>query len=345
MGMGIKMGLGLFMSSNFVRPAFDPVAELPTLVGWFDMLDAAAFVESAGTLVSVTNKKSGTLWRRPTLTGSPLLSFLEVGGTGDTITRSAGSWITDGWTPGDTITITGAVNGANNCVNGIVSGVTATVITLGTTDLVTEANVAGCTALGSVPMPGYSATGFNSKPGMTFSGTQGIISTEAAVVAVMQGSTAYTLFAAGKVNTADAAMALFGAGSNANATNANRYFGNNTTASGVWIGACRSNAGSSVNYESTGTADTNANVLEWYSDGSTASIQKNGAAADPSGAAAATGASTPTRAGIGCRPASTPNVLLTGAVGEILLCSSLLTLAQRNAVRSYLGNKWGVVTI
>jgi hypothetical protein len=339
------MGLGILLGNNRVRPAFDPLVELSSLVGWFDMSDSSAFVESGGTLVSLTNKKSGTLWRRPTLTGSPLLSFLEVGATGDTITRSAGSWIDDGWTPGDAITITGAVNGANNCVNGIVTGVSATVITLGTTDLVTEANVAGCTALGSLPMPGYSATGFNGFPGMTFSGTQGIISTEAAVLAALQGGTSFYLAIAGKVNTADSSMALFGAGSNANATNANRYFGTNITASGVWISACRSNAGSSVNIESTGGSDTNPNVLEFWCDASgsaVGSIQKNGATADPNAAAQVTGTATPTRVGIGNRPASTPNVLLTGAIGEIIVCSSVPTLAQRNSIRGLLGGKWGV---
>jgi hypothetical protein len=86
-------------------------------------------------------------------------------------------------------------------------------------------------------------------------------------------------------------------------------------------------------------------VLEFWCDASgsaVGSIQKNGATADPNAAAQVTGTATPTRVGIGNRPASTPNVLLTGAIGEIIVCSSVPTLAQRNSIRGLLGGKWGV---
>lgn len=341
------MGLGIFLSNNRVRPTFDPLT-LASLVGWFDMSDPAAFSESGGTLVTLTNKKSGAVWRRPTMTGSPNLTFANVG-SADTITRDTGSWITDGFTVGDTYTGTGAVNAGNNITNGAIVGVTATVLTMGSlVTLTNEGPVGGCTALGSVPMPAYSATGFNSKPGMVFSGTQGVISTEAAIVAALQGGTSFYIAAAGKVNTAAAAMAFFGAGSNANATNANRYFGINTTSGGKWISACRNNAASSVNIESTGGSDTNHNVLEFWCDATgsaVGSIQKNGATADPNAVAQVTGAASPTRAGIGCRPASTPNVLLTGAIGEIIICSAVPTLAERNSIRGLLGSKWSIATI
>ncbi len=69
------------------------------------------------------------------ISGNPNLTFAEVGGTGDTITRSAGSWITDGFANGDYITVTGSLS---NNVSGIVVTVTATVLTLGTTDLAAE---------------------------------------------------------------------------------------------------------------------------------------------------------------------------------------------------------------
>lgn len=85
---------------------------------------------------------------RARMTGSPTLTFAEVGGTGDTITRSAGSWTADGFAVGDTITVTGSVS---NNVTGPIADITTggTVIVLGTTDLVNENAVAGCTVVGT----------------------------------------------------------------------------------------------------------------------------------------------------------------------------------------------------
>lgn len=78
------------------------------------------------------------------MTGSPSITFAEVGDTGDTITRGAGSFVTDGAVNGDTIRVTGAVAsaGANNVV-GVVATVDATVLTLGSTDLVNEGPISG----------------------------------------------------------------------------------------------------------------------------------------------------------------------------------------------------------
>jgi hypothetical protein len=80
------------------------------------------------------------------MTGAPTLTFAEVGATGDTITRSAGSWITDGFVVGDWIIVAGS---ASNNVAGVIASLSATVITLDTTDLVAEGPVADCTVTGS----------------------------------------------------------------------------------------------------------------------------------------------------------------------------------------------------
>ncbi len=73
---------------------------------------------------------------------SPLsLTFAEVGGTGDTITRASGSFVTDGIAVGDAITITGAANAANNLIGAVIANLSATVITLGSDDLVAEGPV------------------------------------------------------------------------------------------------------------------------------------------------------------------------------------------------------------
>lgn len=73
------------------------------------------------------------------MTGAPNITFAEVGSTGDTITRAAGSFIADGFAVGDVITVSGAVatSGYNN-VTGAIASLTATVITLGSTDLINE---------------------------------------------------------------------------------------------------------------------------------------------------------------------------------------------------------------
>ena len=67
------------------------------------------------------------------------ITFAEVGGTGDTITRANGSFVTDGFEVGDYIHVTGAVAGSgHNNVSGKVTSVTATVLTLDTADLDAE---------------------------------------------------------------------------------------------------------------------------------------------------------------------------------------------------------------
>jgi hypothetical protein len=73
--------------------------------------------------------------RQYVMTGAPSVTFAEVGATGDTITRNAGSWLDDGFRVGDTIVVAGT---PSNNVTGVLAGVTATVLTLGSTDLVDE---------------------------------------------------------------------------------------------------------------------------------------------------------------------------------------------------------------
>lgn len=80
------------------------------------------------------------------MAGSPTLTFAEVGGTGDTITRSAGSWITDGFAVGDTVTVAGS---ASNNVTGAITALSATVLALDATDLAVEGPVSNCTVTGS----------------------------------------------------------------------------------------------------------------------------------------------------------------------------------------------------
>ncbi len=69
--------------------------------------------------------------------GSNGLIFAEVGMTGDTITRNAGSWVADGFAAGDKIKVAGTASN-NITESAAIVTVTATVITLDTDDLTAE---------------------------------------------------------------------------------------------------------------------------------------------------------------------------------------------------------------
>ncbi len=70
-----------------------------------------------------------------TCVGSPGLTFAEVGVSGDTITRTSGSWIDDGFAVGDTAAILGT---ALNNISGVIASLSATVMTFDTDDLAAE---------------------------------------------------------------------------------------------------------------------------------------------------------------------------------------------------------------
>lgn len=89
--------------------------------------------------------------------GAPSLTFAEVGASGDTITRATGSWITDGFAVGDTIIVTGS---ALNNITAVIASLSATVITLGTEDLVAEVTaVASIVASTSITFAEVGASG------------------------------------------------------------------------------------------------------------------------------------------------------------------------------------------
>ncbi len=118
------------------------------------------------------------------MTGTPTLTFLEVGASADTITRSAGSFIADGFAVGDIVTVAGSVS---NNVTATVAGVSALVLTLGATlpndDLANEGPVSNCTIVGSNGLIFTTTTatrsggswlndGFRVGDSVTFAGTQ-----------------------------------------------------------------------------------------------------------------------------------------------------------------------------
>ncbi|OFV81993.1 MAG: hypothetical protein A2Y78_00215 [Acidobacteria bacterium RBG_13_68_16] len=83
------------------------------------------------------------------MTGSPTVVFAEVGATGDTLARGAGSFTADGFATGDIVTVSGTAS--NNITTAQkITLTSATVITLGTDDLVAE--TVACTITGQASL-------------------------------------------------------------------------------------------------------------------------------------------------------------------------------------------------
>jgi hypothetical protein len=76
-----------------------------------------------------------------TVYGTPTLTFAEVGASGDTLTRSRGSWLSDGFRIGDAVSFDGTAN--NDALGGTLTNVTATVLTFGSTPSDLAAEVIG----------------------------------------------------------------------------------------------------------------------------------------------------------------------------------------------------------
>lgn len=116
---GFVVGDIVTVSGSVSNNVTGPIASLSATVLTFDTTDLANEGPVAGCSV----------------VGGEMLTFAEVGATGDTITRSSGSWLADGFRVGDTVTVSGSVS---NNVTGPIASLSATVLTFGTTDLAAE---------------------------------------------------------------------------------------------------------------------------------------------------------------------------------------------------------------
>lgn len=129
----------------------DEVADVTAAGVIVTAANAFATTDDRFTLARVNIKDRGPLPTKSKvknrMSGSPQLTFAEVGATGDTITRATGSWITDGFAIGDLITVAGTVS--NNFTDKVIANLSATVITLDTQDLVAEVITTGVSVVGS----------------------------------------------------------------------------------------------------------------------------------------------------------------------------------------------------
>lgn len=210
----------------------------------------------------------------------------------------------------------------------------------GTVTSITNKATAVAWTEATVP-PAYDATALNGHPCMLPNGTnQRIISTEAAVVALLVNMPDFTLFFVGAAGTADAQRAFFGAGNSAEAATLNNYrFGTNNVGDGTWALATRNAAGTLITSQSAATADTGEHVFCFRREGTGLTIQVDNGAADPS-ATHNPGAITPDRCSIASRSASTPDLFWNGDWGELLVYDSALVSGDVNLVHDYLAAKW-----
>ncbi len=102
------------------------------------------------------------------------VTTIAFDGTAKTITRSAGSFITDGFAVGDLVVITGAATSANNVTTTAITTLTATVMTMSAATLTTDTAKTGVTLSKTLGTPSAANTNavFNSFTGsLTEGGT------------------------------------------------------------------------------------------------------------------------------------------------------------------------------
>lgn len=199
--------------------------------------------------------------------------------------------------------------------------------------------VAWNTGFGS--LPGFSATALNNRPGMTFNGTsQGIGTTEAAVVATFTNQAANTVFVVHTLANLDRAGTLCGA-AKASSTQGYKLYIEFTTGAGNYAFEARPDAGIDQLLGSAGgTSVSGPAVVEFTDTGSAASLWRDGTNLFTSTAYTG-GTSTPIRFAIGAFAGATNNTFHSGNIGGVVAHSRVLSADERSYLRVGLGNRWG----
>jgi hypothetical protein len=120
-----------------------PIQAADVNVAFEALADRTAYVASFATRLAALQPLNivSTYRFAVSMQGDTNLTFAEVGASGDTITRSSGSWLDDGFRVGDVITVAGSAS--NNISTGVIVTLTALVLTLDSTDLAAEGPVGG----------------------------------------------------------------------------------------------------------------------------------------------------------------------------------------------------------
>jgi hypothetical protein len=134
-GDTITRGTGSFITDGFA------VGDLITVTGAVNGANNVVDAVIAGLAATIITLDTTDLVAEGpvascVLYGSEAITFAEVGATGDTITRLTGSWTADGFAVGDIVTVSGTA--LNNVTTDAIVTLSATVMTLGSTDLAAE---------------------------------------------------------------------------------------------------------------------------------------------------------------------------------------------------------------
>lgn len=137
-GFTVTRGAGSFLTDGFVNgmtvKCTGSTSNNFTLV----VTTVAASVLTFAATVANEGPKTGC-----TITGEATLTIADGGAGVDTITRTTGSWLADGFRVGDLVSITGTAGATNDIVNKAITVLTPTVMTFAT------ASVGGSEVIGS----------------------------------------------------------------------------------------------------------------------------------------------------------------------------------------------------
>ncbi len=122
---------GSWIADGFV------VGDVFTVAGSTSNNGSKAITALSATVLTFASGGVGETTANATITASPGLTFAEVGATGDTLTRSRGSWLDDGFRAGDIPTIAGTASNNFTSADGL-TAVTALTLTFNTQDLTPE---------------------------------------------------------------------------------------------------------------------------------------------------------------------------------------------------------------
>lgn len=196
--------------------------------------------------------------------------------------------------------------------------------------------------------PGYTTSGINAGPSLSFHGAQHLLLTDSAIVTAMSNSNPVTLmYVANAGSSRDQQGTVFAAANSGFAATRFRSYSYTNTGSGGYRYQSRNDAGAATDTdEVTAGADNNTHVFEWFHGAGTVSLLVDGvtfinaAANDP-------GTTTPNQAAIGALPLSTLADFWTNAaqLSDLWLFNGDVGATQRGVVRTFLAAKRGLTVV
>ncbi len=189
----------------------------------------------------------------------------------------------------------------------------------------------------STERPSYSATAFNSKPGLAFNGSSNVMQANALASLLGGDDAPFTAYVVANLSSGT----ILGAGSSISAFPINAPF----FLSSSLLATARRAADAAPGTPTTdvvGSNSASANLLLGnVFTGTTATLYKNGSQ-DATGAQNVNTLGNLDRFGIGALVRSTAASYMTGTVSEIIVNTSAISTDTRQRIEGYLAHKWGL---